>query len=137
MVPTIKNISLLRPHKFGHIQLNSVSMVPTIKNISLLRPLVSVQKVVLVSKRDCSYHVLVVTNQTQVLYRPFTIFGEGSNKLLLPTQYTCNLLCVCWMYACYKINMFKPKSVLCRYIIWTIAYLTSPCLLLGYSEVFV
>ena len=36
------------------------------------------------------------------------MFGEGSNKLLLPTQSTCNVLCVCCMYACYKINMFKP-----------------------------
>ena len=36
------------------------------------------------------------------------MFGEGSNKLLLPTQSICNLVCVCWMYACYKINMFKP-----------------------------
>ena len=23
-------------------------------------------------------------------------------------QSTCNLVCVCWMYACYKINTFKP-----------------------------
>ena len=38
------------------------------------------------------------------------MFGEGSNKLLLPTQSTCNVLCVCWMYACYKINMFKPNT---------------------------
>ena len=33
---------------------------------------------------------------------------EGSNKLLLPTQSTCNLVCVCCMYASYKINIFKP-----------------------------
>ena len=40
------------------------------------------------------------------------MFGEGSNKLLLPTQSIYNLLCVCCyiMYACYKINMFKPTS---------------------------
>ena len=37
-------------------------------------------------------------------------FGEGSNKLLLPTQSTCNIVCVCWMYACYKINMVKPSG---------------------------
>ena len=37
------------------------------------------------------------------------MFGEGSNKLLLPTQSTCNVLCVCGMNACYKINMFKPN----------------------------
>jgi len=35
---------------------------------------------------------------------------DGSNKLLLPTQSTCNALCVCGLYACYKINMFKPSS---------------------------
>ena len=31
---------------------------------------------------------------------------------LLPTQSTCKLVYVCCMYACYKINMFKPNATM-------------------------
>ena len=48
--------------------------------------------------------------------------GEGSNKLLLPNQSTCNVLCVCWMYAPYKINMFKPNKYINSEFKWRHVY---------------
>ena len=30
---------------------------------------------------------------------------------LTPNTIECNVLCVCWMYVCYKINMLTPNTI--------------------------
>jgi len=69
--------------------------------------------------RLCIYNWLVYANCENKTNQLNVWRGESSNKLLRSTQSTCNLLCVCWMYACYKINMFKPiKCLLYTYLLY-------------------